>query len=221
MADYPCPSCGAPVTLRSNASLSAVCGYCQTLVVRRGVEVEAIGKVAELPPDMTPFQVGTQAYDGKTAFGIVGRLRLAWADGFWNEWFFVTDDGRKGWLAEAQGTYAISYELAEPPHANTRAAVDRWVQDPGRSAIIGNSVTLAGKSYTVTDIKKVACVSCEGELPVISPSGHRALTFDLMGAPDAFATIEVSDEGRRYFTGRYVEWDELRASNLKVVEGWA
>lgn len=221
MTDIACPSCGAPVSFRSSLSVSAVCPYCQSLLVRRDINVEDLGKVAALPPDMTPFQVGTDAYDGDGRITLVGRLRLAWQDGFWNEWFFVSDSGRKGWLAEAQGTYALSYELNEAPHPNTQKAISRWAENSGKTLIVGQGLTLDGKSFIVTDVKKAVCIGCEGELPVISPTGRRTLTVDLMGGPDEFASIEISGDGRRIFTGRYVEWEQLRASNLRQVEGWS
>lgn len=221
MTDIACPSCGAPVSFRSSLSVSAVCPYCQSLLVRRDVNVEDLGKVAALPPDMTPFQVGTDAYDDDGRITLVGRLRLAWQDGFWNEWFFVSDSGRKGWLAEAQGTYALSYEIDGDLHPNTHHAISRWAETKARGEIIGQALTIEGRSYRLTDAKKAVCIGCEGELPVVSPVGRRSMCFDFMGGPDKFASVEISGDARRIFTGRYVEWEQLRASNLREIEGWS
>ena len=44
----PCPGCGAPVEFRSAQSTHAVCGYCQSTVVRSGEVLTRIGKMAEL-----------------------------------------------------------------------------------------------------------------------------------------------------------------------------
>lgn len=222
MAEFTCPSCGAPVRFTSSLSVSAVCRHCQTLVVRRDADIEGMGRVAELPQDMSPFQVGTQAFDGAVGIGLVGRVRMAWADGFWNEWFFIGDDGRKGWLAEAQGTYALLYELGVPLHKNTDGMIDRWVADrDNKVAIIGQTLKIDGQTYTATDRKLADCVGCEGELPIVSPRGRRSLSFDFMGETNKFATIDISNGERRVFVGRYVEWEDLRASNLKPVEGWS
>lgn len=222
MTDIACPSCGGAVRFGSSLSVSAVCPYCQTLVVRRDVDVEAMGKVADLPQDMSPFQIGTQAYDGKTAIGLMGRVRLAWADGYWNEWFFVGDDGRKGWLAEAQGTYALSYESEKALHSNTVNALNRMIlaKPNAFSGMINQELTLDGTPYRLTDRKDCICVGCEGELPIVSPRGRKSLMLDFMGAPEAFASVEAVDNELSVFVGRYVEWDDLRASNLKPVEGW-
>ena len=59
MLNVACPNCGAPVLFRSAALPSRVCDYCQTIVVRRGSAVEAVGKAAALPFDVSPVQVGT------------------------------------------------------------------------------------------------------------------------------------------------------------------
>ena len=83
------------------------------MVVRRDLDVESIGTMAALPQDMSPFQIGTQGKFDGVGFGIIGRMKLSWENGYWNEWFIVSEDGRKGWLAEAQGFYAVSFEIEE------------------------------------------------------------------------------------------------------------
>lgn len=221
MTDLACPSCGAPVRFHSSLSVSAVCPYCQTLVVRKDADIEAMGKVAALPPDMTPFQIGSQAH-GKTTITLVGRIRMAWADGFWNEWYFIGDDGRRGWLAEAQGTYAVSHELETPLAPQTSTALDRWAASHAqRQSLVGQVLTFDDRPYVLTDVKLADCVGCEGELPLISPRGRRSLSFDFMGEPDEFASVDISDGERRVFTGRYVEWKDLAATNLRSIEGWS
>jgi endogenous inhibitor of DNA gyrase (YacG/DUF329 family) len=222
MTEFACPSCGAPVRFSSNVTVSSVCPYCQTLVVRKNVDVEAMGKMADLPQDMSPLQIGTQAFDGTIGLSLIGRVRMAWSDGFWNEWFFIRDDGQKGWLAEAQGTYALSYEHFEPLHRNTARVIDGWVTNKtSMNGIIGQHLTIDGHTFTAMDRKLADCVGCEGELPIVSPRGTRSLSFDFMSESELFATIDISNNERRVFVGRYVEWSDLRASNLKPVEGWS
>ena len=43
----PCPGCGAPVEFKSAQSTHAVCGYCQSTVVRSGDVLTRLGKMAE------------------------------------------------------------------------------------------------------------------------------------------------------------------------------
>ena len=55
-----CPQCGAPVTFRSSIAVFAVCEQCRSMVVLRGADLELIGVMAALPPDLSPFQIGTR-----------------------------------------------------------------------------------------------------------------------------------------------------------------
>ncbi len=223
MPTFNCPSCGAPVPFHSELSVSAVCTYCRSLVVRRDVDVEAIGKVAQLPPDMSPFRIGTQAYDGKMRFTLIGKVRMKWSDGFWNEWFFATDDGRKGWLAEAQGTYALSYESTASLEAGTQSWVNRMLGrgDKRPPPQVGAVMTLEGRKFMLTDVKSARCIGTDGELPMIRPTDSETRSYDFQGGPDQFATFEIGEGEPRIFIGRYVEWDDLRASELSVIEGWS
>ena len=71
----PCPGCGAPVEFQSAQSTHAVCGYCQSIVVREGEVLKRIGKMAELFDDHSPLQLGASGrIDGKP-FTLVGRLQ--------------------------------------------------------------------------------------------------------------------------------------------------
>ncbi len=120
MKKYNCPSCAAEVVFQSSLSVYAVCKYCNSMIVRRDVDVESIGTMAALPDDMSPLQIGTGGFYNDLRFTIIGRMKIGWDDGVWNEWFLYTDDGRRGWLAEAQGSYGISFELDDllPEEAN-------------------------------------------------------------------------------------------------------
>src|SRR5690348_11601741 len=106
---YDCPQCGAPVPFNSSIAVFAVCEHCRSMVVARGEQVQSMGTMAELPPDLSPLQRGTSGSWKGVAFELVGRVRVAWEDGSWNEWCAVFADGRTGWLADAQGLLMISF----------------------------------------------------------------------------------------------------------------
>jgi len=56
--NYDCPNCGGVVTFQSSIAVFAVCPYCRSMVVRHDVNAEAIGQMAQLPPDLSPLQIG-------------------------------------------------------------------------------------------------------------------------------------------------------------------
>lgn len=177
------------------------------MLVRKDLELETYGKMAELPADMSPFQLGTSGKFESRAFTLVGRLRLQWSDGFWNEWFALFDEGTPGWIAEAQGLYAFSFEKPQKaPHRNEIA--------------LGKIFVLSGGSYEVDDIKDAKCVGSEGELPFRSPKGRTSLSVDLTGKNQTFACIDYAEDGTRCYEGRYVEFEDLHFSGLRELDGW-
>ena len=111
--ELPCPSCGAPVPVRSAALPYVTCGYCQTLIRRQGEGMEAVGKSAVLPFDVSPLQLGSTGSFGAVRFSVVGRVRWGWADGAWNEWLCDCSDGIPRWLSEAMGAFMLTEEHPE------------------------------------------------------------------------------------------------------------
>ena len=88
---------------RSAVSLSMVCPFCQSLLLRQDLGLEYAGEKALLIEDQSPYQIGTEGTLGKIHFTLLGRLRFQWEQGFWDEWFAWSDEGQTCWLADAQG----------------------------------------------------------------------------------------------------------------------
>ena len=58
-----------------------VCEYCRSVVSRDGLELTSLGKIAVLPEDVSPLQIGVHGQWEGSAYAIVGRLRWRWAAG--------------------------------------------------------------------------------------------------------------------------------------------
>ncbi len=206
---YDCPQCGAPVPFRSSIAVSAVCEHCRSVVVRKDFAVESFGTMAELPPDLSPLQLGTKGHWNGRAFVLVGRLRLHWQEGSWNEWCADFGNGTLGWLAEAMGFFMVSF-------AHSSAEVERLSEPPPAGA----SLRLAGDTWTVTDVKKARCVAAEGELPFpVMPDAIR-LGIDLTGRKGEFGSIELTEAGNAFFVGEYAQFEDLNFTELRGVPGW-
>lgn len=202
-----CPSCGGEVDFKSRFSVYQVCPYCTSMLIRTDKNVENIGKTADLPNDMSPFQLGTTGVFEKKHFQIIGKQRLSYEDGFWNEYFLIFDDQSYGWLGEAQGFLMVSVpvDVNVPDSANIRN---------------GMAVNINGKTYEVDDIKRVTCAGGAGELPVRGVKGRQFVSADLTGVGETFASIDYSEKKPQVFTGRYVEIEELKCENLREIDGW-
>jgi hypothetical protein len=210
MIESKCPACGAAVAFSTSISLFAVCSSCRSLVMRKELDLEALGKVAQLQADGTPLQVGARGVYRGAPFNVVGRVQMRMPVGFWNEWALVFDDGRQGWLGEASGAYAVSFRVETPAPAE----YDKLE--------LGASVEIAGAAYEVRDRSEARYVSAEGELPFRPPLGlsEAVPSVDLIAPGGRFATIDYSEKPPLVFAGEYQDFDALAFSNLRRVEGW-
>ncbi len=209
MLTLSCPSCGANVEFKSKVSVYAVCSFCKSSLVRQDMDLEKIGTVADLLDDLTPIQIGTSGMFSKEKFEVIGRLKVGYADGFWNEWFTMFGDGKVGWLAEAQGFYALCFPFFE-------------VQVPSKASLsVGKTVDFGSKGiFEVEDLRPVKCLFSEGELPFNAVQGRQSTSVDLTGFEDEMATIEYASNETRMFLGAYKDFDEFQFKNLRHIDGW-
>jgi hypothetical protein len=204
-----CPSCGAPVVFQSAASVMAVCEYCGSTLVRHDLDLENIGKMAQLQADGSPLQLRVEGRYRGQSFTVVGRIQLRFEKGLWNEWHLLFDDQRSGWLGEAAGIYAVSF-LTE-----VKEAIPKFEElHPG------GAVVLRKASYEVTNVEKASCIGGEGELPFEIGPGYEAPVADLAGPGTQFATLDYSEDPPLIYMGEYVEFEELHLSGLKEIDGW-
>jgi hypothetical protein len=204
-----CPSCGAAVVFQSAASIMAVCEYCSSTLVRHDLDLENMGKMAQLQADGSPLQLRAEGrYQGES-FTVVGRIQLRFEKGLWNEWHLLFDDQRSGWLGESAGIYAVSFltEVGEK--------IPKFEElQPGES------VTLKKASYEVTNVEKAFCLGGQGELPFQIGPGYEAPVADLAGPAKQFATLDYSEDPPLVYMGEYVEFEELHFSGLREIDGW-
>jgi len=205
-----CPQCGAPVKLRSAAAVFTVCEHCRSMVVVKGASAEAIGEMATLPPDLSPFQIGTRGEWKGRGFEIVGRVRVEWAEGSWNEWCILYNATITGWLAEAQGLLMVSFATE----------IDHPLSADARDYVAGKQLQINGQRWTVNDVKQVTCRASEGELPMAATPASKRLSVDLFSANSGFASVELADGGAEIYIGEYAAFDELKFANLRPVPGW-
>jgi hypothetical protein len=215
--DLACPNCGSAIAFRSAALPALVCPYCRTMVVRSGGELTAFGKVAALPFDVSPIQLGTSGRFEDRPFEIVGRIRWGWTDGSWNEWLLLFGDGSSAWLGEAMGQFMLQRE--RPLDTVTARAVQDLAL--GKQVPVGRRAEVDGESLFVADAREARCLAAEGELPFSAPEGWTVYSVDFRSTTGACATLQRDGEEASFYTGRYVTLDELEPRNLRRIEGWS
>ncbi len=202
-----CPNCSAPVRFRWSSAIQTTCEACRSVIVRHDVDLETIGEVADLPPDSSPIQIGTEGTLDGRGFTVIGRIVYEYDDGGWNEWHLVFADGSSGWLSDAQLEYAVT-SLVKPPKPL-----------PGAGKIkLGFEYAWDGRELTVTTLTTARYKGVEGELPFEYWGKEDVLFADLRGSDATFGTIDYSDDKPLLFIGRFVSFDELHLRNLRTFE---
>ena len=202
-----CPSCGAPITFRWSASVQTVCDFCKSILIRTDLNLTKVGKVADLRPNSSPIQIGTDGIFDRRSFSVIGRIIYEYDQGNWNEWHFVANDGASGWLSDAQLNYAVSFPAQG--------------QKLPRECKIGQQYTWNNQAYVVSTITKAHYRGVEGELPFQYWDKSDVVFIDLMSHTEKFATIDYSEDPPLLFLGETVEFENLKLQNLRSFEGWS
>ncbi len=210
-----CPGCGKPVVFQGSFSLSSICDACGTIVVRPDFGHNAGGTptprenlatngtiVAPIEND-SPLELGMKGYYQGHPFEIRGVVRLEHdAGGFWDEWYLLFDDGRWGWLAEAQRhfylTFAVELKQAvKVPSFQEIRLEQRFLLRAGDPPML-----VAEKGYG-------SPLGARGEIPYALAPQTVYQYADLSGPAGRFATIDYGDTPPSLYFGREVALGDL------------
>jgi hypothetical protein len=216
MQSFACPNCGAEVAFRSPALPVRICDHCRSMIVRNGDALNALGKAAVLPFDVSPIMIGTRGRFEDRPFDVIGRVRWGWTDGSWNEWLLLFGDGSNAWLGEAMGQYML---LREWPLANVQSQMIHKLAD-GKNVAVGTACEFEGRQLTVVDARKATCIAAEGELPFTAPTDWTIHSIDFRGTDGTVASLQRDGEQADFYVGRYVTLAELAPAGLRRIEGW-
>ena len=165
--------------------------------------------MADLPPDSSPIQIGTEGVYENRPFVVVGRIMYEYEFGGWNEWNIVYNDGTYGWLSDAQLEYDISFSFTPPMPLPSSHQMKR-----------GQKFTWNNREFEATNLTNANYRGVEGELPFEYWDKHRMLFADLRSTAGDFATIDYSEDPPLLFLGRAVPFEDLHFKNLREFEGW-
>jgi ribosomal protein S27E len=199
-----CPGCGAAVEFRSLASTHAVCGYCQSTIVRDGDALQRIGKMSEVFDDYSPLQILSQGKFNSVGFTVVGRLQYKYREGSWSEWLCALDDGSTASLSEDNGSFVWSVA------ASTQRTLPKPLQ-----WVLGNTTAINGRAYSVASIEEVSLMSAQGELPKLPPLGTSFTVVELRSANGEVISIDYSAEPPSLSSGVAVNLENLQLTGLR------
>jgi hypothetical protein len=210
-----CPQCGAPAPFRGT-TVSLVCEFCDSTIVRTGIDIHLIGKVSAIVDNGSPIILGSRGRHHGLPFEVVGRLQVQYGRGTWNEWYVEFANGESGWLADALGQFAL-----------LRAADSRLVA--GRVPAFWNlqlrtPITIGNTPYVVVDKRGAAYKGAEGSLPFPAQPGVNFHGADLRGHDGEFATLDwgpdPSHQQPLLFVGEAIELAAVGLHPLRSFDGW-
>jgi DNA-directed RNA polymerase subunit RPC12/RpoP len=224
---HACPACGAELILKNRFSKTVVCSYCQSLVLLNQNSLQDTGKIARLSPDMSVLQIGCRGIINNIAFEIIGRLKMTWENGFWNEWYVIEETGSQAWIAEAMGFYSYIYEQDMPSdliQIHTKRNLNKMS--------VGEKLEINNNSYSLLDIKEYVLTGIEGEVPFNIEMDQQGKTLDFKTQSNDCMYVELTNsvtdknsQGKeqkniRFFLGKHMTLESLHIANLREFDDW-
>jgi hypothetical protein len=198
-----CPACGAPIAFKTGSSIVVVCEFCNSVVARGDRKLEDLGKIAALVETGSPLDLGFRGVYQDIPFELTGRAQLGHqAGGMWDEWYAAFQDGRWGWLAEAQGRFYLTFEQSLPEQSLIPPFAA--LQPGAPMAALPTSVPL-----TVAETGIASQLGARGEIPYKLVPGDEYQYADLSGPNGIFATLDYSESPPMVFVGREVTLAEI------------
>ncbi len=206
-----CPGCGGPLSFTSAQSTHAVCGYCQSTVVRDGEVLKRIGKMAELFDDHSPLQLQASGTWRGQSFTLVGRLQYKYPEGTWSEWYALLADGSSAYLSEDNGAYV--WAVAQP-QSRELPTTERFR--------VGATTAINGQSYSVASNQQVMLLAAQGELPHLPALGQPFAMVELRSQGAAGSSgngsvlsIDYSTQPPAVTLGQPVRLEDLQLTGLR------
>ncbi|HZM90476.1 MAG TPA: DUF4178 domain-containing protein, partial [Blastocatellia bacterium] len=207
-----CPACGAPIAFKTGSSIVVVCEFCHSVVARGDRKLEDLGKVVDLVETGSPLDVGLRGVYQGVSFELTGRAQLGHqAGGMWDEWYAAFENGRWGWLAEAQGRFYLTFQQSLPEQTLIPPFV---ALQPGVPvAALPTSVPL-----TVAETGIATQLGARGEIPYKLVPGEEYEYADLSGPNGIFATLDYNESPAMVFVGREVTLGEIGLASAVTPE---
>lgn len=201
--EFECPSCGAPIKQNKPGSQTLGCTYCGQTSHLNANTLAAVGEQRLLIDYGSSLSIGQQGKYKDRDFIVLGRLRIDYKDGFWDEWYITfLDDGTDAWIQEDDGSFVLFIEKQK-------------ISDKFRfkDIKVGTYDDLQGEweSIFITEKSRATINGGEGELPFRIIPGQKADFVDGIWK-GKIVSIEILPTERVLFLGTPFKLRELAFS---------
>ncbi len=191
--DLTCPTCGAPVKLRTRFVQVAVCEYCNQTLVIQDDKIDPTGKTAKMTQYPTPFSIGRYGALKGTEFEVIGRVRYEYDEGWWDEWCLSIGGEKLIWIEEDEGLFR-SFE-----RIRIKAAIKPW-----DDVFPGSTIEINKVEVFVTEKNEAKIIGAEGNLTVKRVPGTTMKYLDGTGNEQQY-TIEFYEKSITLKSGEDLE----------------
>ncbi len=201
-AEYQCPSCGGTLWKTDPTSRMIGCPYCGQNSLLNAGDIQKIGYQAPLVDYGSLIKINQRIKFQKLDLRVLGRLRMEFEDGFWDEWYIEISgmkDHTHGWLQEDDGTFTLFIEKKKI----TRPVVYKQIKVGKHSDLGGNWTPIF-----VTSKNKGKVFGGEGELPFAVEPGEEVFFIDGLDQGD-LVSLEIMEDEKVLMKGIPLKWDEM------------
>lgn len=199
MKTMTCTSCGAPLEVENQFIRTVTCRFCGANYLVKGDEgLDPTGKSATLANYPSRVSVGAKGAIRGRGFTVLGRIRYAYDEGFWEEWQIAWDDGAPpDWLEEDEGYWTLyrreRVRGAIPPYDQVR---------------VGATIQVNNYQVFVTEKRTAQVAGSEGQFASVFPLSG---TFGYFqgGANNTGVSINYWDDEIELSIGDELEHHEL------------
>jgi hypothetical protein len=195
-----CPNCGADLNVHNPGIMMVACEHCSNLVYFSEQQLDVAGRAAHLAEGFTRLYRGALGTLAGRRFRVLGRLRYAFARGFWDEWYIEFDAGEAAWITED------NHELSLEQEVQGTEVVPFEALTPGQSLPAGRPA-----EFIIEEVGEAECIGAEGQLPLAVQLGEKYRFAD-GSSPDGRRCLglEYDKQPPTVFHGRWLDAAELR-----------
>lgn len=192
-----CPSCAAPLAIENRFAKMVTCDFCGHVSLIKDSGLDPTGRTAKLVQLPSIFYVDATGTIRGQSFRTLGRLRYQTVNSYWDEWFLVFDDGRRGWLVEDEGEFTFYAKKtltgSVPPFDTVQA---------------GTMVQIDGRNVFITEKGEAKIAGGEGQLAFTIMPGERIDYID--GTSDGkLVSLEYAEDEIEFAIGQPIGRDEI------------